>query len=1097
MLHASDVVNSFGVTSTFNLGWNYYSFAGDIAEVLFFSRVLSDAERDAVNQYLNSRFGWVAAVPVVPANLRAQGISTNQISLAWNFNLGTASTRFVIERKESTAASFSQVAIVRDALGYLDTGLASSSSYSYRVKAVNDAGESAYTSEIIVSTFSIGTAMPLSNLKLWLRADCGAAGSGTNRYLSRWLDQSGNGNHAAQNTLAYSPLWIANVTNGMPAVRFDGVNDELSIPNMLSGAANAEVFIVLKPASGNPGSYQGLWRFGSSGYTYYPEPSGQINDSFASSSMHMVGKPVQALNQFHVYDVSSGNGLWQARINGVLQTSDANNTFSTSSTLYMGSAGSYYFTGDIAEVLIFNRTLGNEEREAVGRYLNSRYALVAAAPAVPSHLQAQGVSTNQINLTWDFECSAISTRFVIERKDPASSSFNWVATVRDALGYLDTGLTAATGYTYRLKAVNDEGESAYSAETSAFTSSNGQAIPMANLKLWLRADSGTAGAGTNRFLNRWLDQSGNGNHASQSTLAYAPLWVANATNGRPAVRFDGVNDSLSIPNALNGATNTEVFVMLKVAARYPTAGKALWRFGNSSSYTYYPDTGAAIKDDFASSTLHTLGVPTQPLDQFHIYNAVSAAGLWQARINGVLLKNDTNNVFSVPSTLTLGSSYSYFAGDVAEVLVFNRQLTDGERLATQMFLAGKYLVDSDGDGLSDGWEWSSFADLSHGPNEDYDLDGLTNLQEYQLGTDPKNPDSDGDLLSDGAEVFNYGSDPRNAYSLAQAGQFPSLNQFASSEEIVMASAEVSAMPASSMAKDGAVLTTANSAGGVTPVRLQISLTTNSSTLALTLVGAGQFYRGDFKDLSGFVARLGAGTNADPVSQMIRSNLSAAALTELSNILSAANITSAATARSNFLNYLAADLNELVQSGTSLYSTSLFNTVALRSATQNLLTNAPAGDELMLVNRLLLEDAYPQEMVKTVYDIYRSESLTGGNWQPYAWGEYGQTVFTATVSGIMASFRAGSAFDRDQDGLPDGYEQLVTNTYIDIPNSSVLDSNGNGKPDWFDYLGDFNQNGTADWDGDGIENSRDANPRNESTGPLSITIDSPNPGAIIQ
>lgn len=1097
VLQASDAVNSFGVASTFNLGWNYNSFAGDVAEVLFFSRVLSDAERDAVNQYLNSRFGWVATVPLVPANLRAQGISTNQVSLAWNFSLGTASTRFVIERKESTATGFSQVAMVRDALGYLDSGLAAASSYNYRIKAINDSGESAYTSEITASTFSSGTAVPLSNLKLWLRADCGAAGTGTNRFLSRWLDQSGNGSHAVQNTLANSPKWIANATNGMPAVHFDGVNDSLSIPNMLSGVTNVEVIAVLKAATGSPSSYQGLWRFGSMGYAYYPEPSGQIQDSFASTTMHMVGKPVQTVNQFHGYDVSSGNGLWQARINGVLQTSDTNNTFSTSSTLYLGNAGSYYFTGDIAEILVFNRLLSDEEREAVGLYVNSRYGLVSALPASPSHLLAQGVSTNQVSLTWDFDLNATATRFVIERKDAASTSFHWVATVRDALGYLDTGLVAASGYNYRIKAVNDAGESAYTPAITVFTSTNGLAIPMANLKLWLRADSGTAGAGTNRFLNRWLDQSGNGNHANQNTLAYAPLWVANATNGRPAIRFDGVNDSLSIPNVLSGATHAEVFVVLKVATRYPTAGKALWRYGASSTYTYYPDTGGAIKDDFASSTLHNVGVPTQPLDQFHIYDAVSAAGLWQARINGVLQRNDTNNVFSVLSTFNLGSSYSYFAGDVAEVMVFNRQLADGERLATQMFLAGKYLVDSDGDGLSDGWEWSNFGDLSHVASEDYDADGLTNLQECQLGTDPKNPDSDGDLLSDGAEVFNYGSDPRNAYSLAQSGQFPSLSQFASLDEMVVASTDVSAMSTSSMAKDGAVLSTANSAAGVTPVRLQISLTTNASTLELTLVGAGQFYRGDFKDLSGFVARLAAGTNADLVSQMIRSNLSAAALTEVSNILSATNITRGAAARSNFLNYVAVDLNELVQGGASLFDSSLFSGITLRPATQNLLNRAPTGEELILLNRLVLEDAYPQEMVKTVYDIYRSESLTGGNWLPYAWGEYGQNAFTATISGVSAAFRAGSAFDRDQDGLPDGYEQLVTNTYIDIPDNCTFDSNGNGKPDWLDYLGDFNQNGAADWDGDGIENSRDANPRNENLGPLSITIDNPANGVHLQ
>ena len=43
-------------------------------------------------------------------------------------------------------------------------------------------------------------------------------------------------------------------------------------------------------------------------------------------------------------------------------------------------------------------------------------------------------------------------------------------------------------------------------------------------------------------------------------------------------------------------------------------------------------------------------------------------------------------------------------------------------------------------------------------SKDSDHDGLTNLQEFKLGTDPKKADTDGDKLKDGDEV-TVGDDP--------------------------------------------------------------------------------------------------------------------------------------------------------------------------------------------------------------------------------------------------------------------------------------------------------------------------------------------------
>ncbi|CAN5412473.1 hypothetical protein BH23VER1_BH23VER1_17830 [soil metagenome] len=78
------------------------------------------------------------------------------------------------------------------------------------------------------------------------------------------------------------------------------------------------------------------------------------------------------------------------------------------------------------------------------------------------------------------------------------------------------------------------------------------------------------------------------------------------------------------------------------------------------------------------------------------------------------------------------------------------------------------LDDADMDGLPRQWEEDNglndndngSINPNNGAGGDPDGDGLTNLEEFQLGTDPQNPDTDGDGLTDGEEVA-LGTDPLN------------------------------------------------------------------------------------------------------------------------------------------------------------------------------------------------------------------------------------------------------------------------------------------------------------------------------------------------
>ncbi|MFU8893809.1 MAG: discoidin domain-containing protein [Luteolibacter sp.] len=89
-------------------------------------------------------------------------------------------------------------------------------------------------------------------------------------------------------------------------------------------------------------------------------------------------------------------------------------------------------------------------------------------------------------------------------------------------------------------------------------------------------------------------------------------------------------------------------------------------------------------------------------------------------------------------------------------------------MPSEAFLAlAPHPNDQDDDNLPDDWEIAVGLDptdnglisAAQGEYGDPDGDGLTNLQEFQYGTNPFSADTDGDGLSDFEEIFFYGTDP--------------------------------------------------------------------------------------------------------------------------------------------------------------------------------------------------------------------------------------------------------------------------------------------------------------------------------------------------
>ena len=98
-----------------------------------------------------ARFIVPAPVPDAPTNLSASAISPVSIQLVWQDN-SDIETGFKIERK-SGRSDYTQIGTVAaNVNGFTDTGLTPSTTYTYRVRAFNDAGNSSYTNEASAST---------------------------------------------------------------------------------------------------------------------------------------------------------------------------------------------------------------------------------------------------------------------------------------------------------------------------------------------------------------------------------------------------------------------------------------------------------------------------------------------------------------------------------------------------------------------------------------------------------------------------------------------------------------------------------------------------------------------------------------------------------------------------------------------------------------------------------------------------------------------------------------------------------------------------------------------------------------------------------
>ena len=132
-----------------------------------------------------------------------------------------------------------------------------------------------------------------------------------------------------------------------------------------------------------------------------------------------------------------------------------------------------YFNGRIDEVRVYNRALSAGEvladmNNPIG---GGGGTTDTQAPTVPGSLAASVISSTQINLSWTASTDNVGvSNYLVERCTPSGcSNFAQIGT-SNVTTYNNTGLTAATGYSYRVRATDAAGNmSGYSNVVTATT----------------------------------------------------------------------------------------------------------------------------------------------------------------------------------------------------------------------------------------------------------------------------------------------------------------------------------------------------------------------------------------------------------------------------------------------------------------------------------------------------------------------------------------------------------------------------------------------------------------------------------------------------
>ena len=198
--------------------------------------------------------------------------------------------------------------------------------------------------------------------------------------------------------------------------------------------------------------------------------------------------------------------------------------------------------------------------------------------------------------------------------------------------------------------------------------------------------------GADGTVARWEDKSGNGRHATQSTLANQPLRKINVQNSRDGILYNGTDDFLNLTNSLLtsiGSGDFEIITACRPVGSLATNYRAIFGATNDTPGFYYRDNIAF--GFYSSGPKDFNSVLTQDIP--YLLGFRRSSGVVSGIVNGKVEATTHTVTTSYSAAMYLGrESVSYFNQYHYEILVFPKALSQTERQNVQLYLANKWNI---------------------------------------------------------------------------------------------------------------------------------------------------------------------------------------------------------------------------------------------------------------------------------------------------------------------------------------------------------------------------------------------------------------------